>query len=268
MRILCAFLVLLAASAAGATDDSAETSAATAIAVSEPVFYSDEGGELKAIALGQLFTEGDHLVTRAGGSLHLVLPDGSSLVLGPETEVTLTKLNKAPSGQRESIFDLLKGAVNAIVEKLTPGSSFEVHTAEAVAAVKGTDFEVSTDGAESSVTVQEGEVSMMDPLRRRAEAVGPLTRGLAHKGSLGHAFALPKREASEFQERWQRAHMIHEGRMELMKHFMKERKKGVKAMQARKQRRSGLGLDQRRKNARERFKKKREEMKKERQEKD
>ena len=267
MRFFYAFLIFFACSGSLSAESPAEN-VATAIAVTGPAFYADENGDLKEVELGQLFAEGDRLVTKENASLHLLLADGSSLVLGAMTELTLTQMSQSPSGERKSLFDLLKGAVNAIVEKLSPGSSFEVHSAYAVAAVKGTDFEVSTDGAESSVTVQEGVVSMMDPLRRRAEAVGPLSRCSARKGSLDRAFALPKREAGEFQERWQRAHMIHGQRAELMKHFIKERKKRMKALRARHPHRDAkVNLDERKKNARERFKKRREEMKKERQEK-
>lgn len=260
MRFFCLSLALILLSAgalpgAGTAGTAADTdNAATAIEVSGEVTYAADNGSLSAVELGQLFAEGDRLVTKENSSLHLVLADGSSLVLGPSTELTLSKLSKDETGRRESVFDLLKGAVNAMVEKLSSGSSFEIHTTEAVAAVKGTDFEVASDGAESSVTVKEGTVSMMDPLRRRVEAVGPFKRCLARRGSMGQALSLPKREAAEFQQRWERAHMIHAQRMELMKHFVKERKQRSKA------------LRQRRKAARERFKKKREELKKEREE--
>jgi hypothetical protein len=123
----------------------------------------------------------------------------------------------------ESVFDLIKGAANSIVQKLTSGASFEVHTAHAVAAVKGTQFEVSADEAESAVTVQEGVVSMSDPQGKRMQPVHPFQQCRASKGRLEKAFQLSKRDAGEFSRRWERARMIHGQRAEIMKAFESKR---------------------------------------------
>jgi hypothetical protein len=251
--------------------------AATVVELSGDVFFSGADGSLQKVELGQLFAEGDHLLTKEASSLHLVLADGSSLVLGPLTEVTLSKLGDG-SAQSQSVFELLKGAVNAIVEKLTVGATFEVHTSDAVAAVKGTDFEVSLETGQSSVSVGEGEVNMMDPQRRRVEAVPMGSRCLAGPGTLHSAFRMPERDFNAFRSRWERARMIHGQRQDLMKHFIKERRGRLKDLRKRREaartwrarhpeggaRHQGASIEDRKRKARERFQKARDELKKER----
>lgn len=253
---------------------------ATAIEVSPEALYADEGGVFKPVELGQFFSEGDRLMTRENGSLHLALADGSSLVLGPHTELALESLGTSAPGSK-SVFELIKGVVGAMVEKLALGSTFELRTAHGVAAVKGTQFEVSAGEEESLVTVQEGEVELADPGRRRVERIPASHRGLAGRGRLERAFRLNRRELGDFQRRWERARMIHGQRAQLMLHFkddraalekFKARRRAFKARSRDRKQADGGGEDapgrgaiqDRRKAARERFQKAREEIREER----
>lgn len=228
-KILLLFLLLLspALRAAGADDagDSADASAtaATAIAMDGQVLSSAEGAELAPVALGQFFAEGDRLVTRENSSLQLLLADGSTLALGPNTEMTIGSLGSGGSGSK-SFFELLKGSLNAIVQKLKDGAAFEVHTSDAVAAVKGTQFEVSAGSDESAVTVQEGTVAMSDHDRSHTVLVPRLHRAQAAKaGGLRPAQRLSKGEAKAFQQRWKAAREVHARRAQLAKGFRAQR---------------------------------------------
>src|SRR5258708_26585434 len=134
-------------------DTSTDTTTATAIEVTGDVVYEVDEGGFKSVELGQLFGEGDHVITRENAGLHMVLADGSSLALGPSTEITLTKIGAGQEGS-QTFLEMLKGTANAIVEKLKKGSIFELKTPNAVAPVKGTQFEVNEDGAASAVSVR------------------------------------------------------------------------------------------------------------------
>jgi hypothetical protein len=199
----------------------AEPVAATVVSLEGESRYDDDG-TLKPVELGQLLGEGDRIVTLEGAGLHLVLADGSSLVLGPNTEVTLHALGSGAPGSK-TLLQVLKGLINLMVEKQDPSSVFEVETANAIAAVKGTDFEVDADADNTQVTVNEGEVHLGDPERKRFEPIHPLEQASLRSGRLNHANRLEKREAGAFRERWQRAHMIHQQRHELLRSFRKDK---------------------------------------------
>ncbi len=272
--LLLAFLLAQAGLALAAA---AEDPAATVIELSGEAFFEDAGGELKEVVLGQLFSEGDRLMTKESSSLQLVLADGSSLSLGPNTELSISRLEKAAEGSK-SFFELIKGTVNAIIEKITTGSAFEIKSAYAVAAVKGTEFELSHDGAESGLTVREGTVAFSDPEKKAEVSVGPSQRSLAAKGALNRPFQLSKRDLGDYERRWERARKFHGQRRELMQHFDKNRAEKREALKARRERFKSRLKDRekkegrqekkemldRRKEARERFEKAREEIKKER----
>ncbi|MEW6775951.1 MAG: FecR family protein, partial [Bdellovibrionota bacterium] len=111
--------------------------------------------------------EGDALETGEDGMIRVALADGSSLTLAPEGHLKITRqLYDAKKGERESLFDLLRGKIRAEVAKLAKlsRSNFEVRTPTAVAGVRGTDFEVEHDEAagESGVYVFEGSTDWKD----------------------------------------------------------------------------------------------------------
>ena len=213
---LLLFIIALAPCLQG--QSASEDTAATLIEMSGEVFYEADKGSMKPAELGQFFIEGDRLQTKEASSLQLVLADGSTLTLGPNSELSIASTGNGDADS-ESLFELIKGSVNAIVEKLKEGASFEIKTAHSVAAVKGTQFEVSADEAESAVTVQEGVVAMSDLEHKKTEAVHPFQRCSGSATRLSGAFDLSKREAGEFKSRWERARMIHGQRREIMKAF-------------------------------------------------
>jgi len=219
----------------------AEAVAATVITVEGEAFYEDSGA-WQALALGQLLGAGDRVKTAEASSLHLVLADGSSLVLGSNSQATLESLGAGGAGSN-TVIKLLKGMLNAMVEKLSSDAVFEVQTANAVAAVKGTDFEVAVGTDDTAVTVNEGTVQLGDAGRRRFEPVGPLQRRRFALNRMLAAETLSRRDASAFGERWQRARMFHQQRHELLKNLKaqnRERRKFIKELKKRRENREAL----------------------------
>jgi hypothetical protein len=233
IKILLALLCLSFAPLLRADDgDSASDGpTATAIEVSGQAVYEAEDNVYKPIQLGQLFGEGDHVVTKEDGGLHLVLADGSSLVLGPNTEMTLDKIGAGDAGS-QTLLQLIKGTCNAIVEKLKLGSSFELHSPNAVAAVKGTQFEVSDDGSDSAISVHEGIVATSDPQGLHSAQVTPLFRASFGRSGFRRPMHMSDREIDGYEHRWAHARLMHGRRAEIMRPFarrMRERRAALRA---------------------------------------
>lgn len=105
--------------------------------------------------------EGDTLTTGADSRLEVVFDDSTVLKLDPNCSLVIKKLFRAENN--ETIIELIKGRVTAIVKKLTENEEFKVKTKMAMAAVKGTEFIVDASD-EDTVAVFEGavEVSGLD----------------------------------------------------------------------------------------------------------
>lgn len=119
---------------------------------------------------------GDRLTTAAGSNLTVTLSDGSQIELTDASTLTIEENTLDANGMRASTkLSLLNGLVHSLV-RTTPGTppNYEVHTPNAVAAVRGTDFEVDHEtGVQdkkfpgcyefSHVSVHEGVVEVYNP---------------------------------------------------------------------------------------------------------
>lgn len=119
---------------------------------------SGAAGEYKA---GTMLKPGSRIVTEENSMATLLLEDGSRVNLGPNTDLTVAELGR-DGGKQTTVFELLRGLFKASVQKLTVGSRFEVHTSNAVAAVKGTEYEVEVDENGTDTRVLEGTVWLDD----------------------------------------------------------------------------------------------------------
>jgi hypothetical protein len=110
--------------------------------------------------VGARLAEGDNIRAHAGGSAQLDLPDGSTLFVAENSRVVVTKLSvDNQSNAREILFHLVVGKVRALVSKASltlvraRQSNFAITTPTAVAAARGTDFEVTFDGTSQKMRV-------------------------------------------------------------------------------------------------------------------
>jgi len=84
---------------------------------------------------------GDKLQTSGGADLKIALTDGSQLTLSESTTLVIDQSVIGPAGANSSI-SLLGGKLRSVIAKrLGDAPIFEVHTPNAVAGVRGTDFE-------------------------------------------------------------------------------------------------------------------------------
>lgn len=131
-------------------------------------------GAWKAAREGAVLEPGDSVRTAAGSKARLVLEDGALLVVGELSVFSLKSLDTDYStSMSTSDFTLSSGAVRVVAEKkLTAGSAFNIETPTAVAGVRGTDFSVELDDAETTtVTVFEGQVEVGNILQSLKERV-------------------------------------------------------------------------------------------------
>lgn len=130
-------------------------------------------------AVGAKLAEGDEIRSFAGGSAELELPDTSSLLVAENTRLAVTKLVVDSQGQtRLSIFHLAVGKVRAVVAQAAimlvraRQTNFAISTPTGVAAARGTDYSVATDGRGMMVAVYRGAAIFADNLTRTPVMVG------------------------------------------------------------------------------------------------
>jgi hypothetical protein len=105
----------------------------------------ERAGKLIIAAYGAPVQVGDKFTTGPNGRVTIKLTDGSQLELNQSSTLVLTEDVVGPNGSRVNTkVTLLTGLLRCFV-KSVPGHppSFEVHTPNAVASVRGTIFEVS-----------------------------------------------------------------------------------------------------------------------------
>jgi hypothetical protein len=117
---------------------------------------NSQSNRWRALQKGTPIKPGDTVRTGNNARLELKLDDGSRVVMGSRSRVTVAE--SAPS----RIFSLAVGRVKAFIKKLQPQSKFEIRTPLAAAAVRGTVFEMGYDEKESSgfLEVSRGVVAL------------------------------------------------------------------------------------------------------------
>lgn len=135
---------------------------------------TDEEGALIEASLstpqaGDTLMQGQRIST--GQGQQMVLTNGRDLVtLNPGTSV---EIGDNDSTTDEANLELKSGTVHVKAGKRTPGHTFSVETPYLVATVKGTQFDVSTSGEISAVSVTEGVVGVQATATRQGVDVTP-----------------------------------------------------------------------------------------------
>lgn len=107
---------------------------------------------------GDLLNESDIILTEAGGAVDIGLTDSSVIRVKENSRLILKELRENNGSQIR--MNLAAGRLLNVVEKEKKGSNFYVETPSAVAAVRGTSFEVNASESESVVFVAEGAVEV------------------------------------------------------------------------------------------------------------
>lgn len=102
-----------------------------------------KGDSRKPAAAGDGVVQADRIVTGPNSAASLVLRDGTALVIGPSSQVSLARFEYEPTTQKGNLLvDVLQGTirmVSGLIAKIDP-EQVKVKTPTVVVGVRGTDF--------------------------------------------------------------------------------------------------------------------------------
>ena len=181
LTVVSALAVMLAMTTA--TRTLAQTPAAGSItSASGAVQVQSSAGTANA-GSGTALNVGDRIITGPGGHAVITLTDGSQLELGESSNLVIDNHSLAPSGGRAATqVSLFGGVLRSVVNATGGARNFEVHTPNAVAAVRGTRWDTAYSDADArptfgdcrkftDVVVYEGVVSVRNPNASNGEDV-------------------------------------------------------------------------------------------------
>lgn len=121
----------------------------------------ERGGAVLDLQEGAVIGTADQILTGVESQVLLVLNDGSRVVIGAETRVTMAILAAAgASGDGDRVIDLLQGILRISVHASEDGNGVETRTPTAVVAARSTAWIVAFEGDSTAVLSLEGTVEV------------------------------------------------------------------------------------------------------------
>jgi hypothetical protein len=103
----------------------------------------------------------DLIRTQAAAKVRMTLVDGTMLALGEQSTLRLSDFVYTPAqDSRKALLTVLAGVFRLVVTTVLPQSTFEVHTTNAVAAIRGTDWLGQVGPDATALVVLQGEVAV------------------------------------------------------------------------------------------------------------
>jgi len=133
---------------------------------------------------GEVLAAGDTVRTADGARAVLTYFEGSTVSIEPNTELTIETASSNPDGSTVVVMQQNVGRTWHVVTKLITGNSkYEVKTPASTASVRGTAFQVDSDGERTVVTTTEGAVvdRVADPDRPGETIDIPVPAGKTHE---------------------------------------------------------------------------------------
>ena len=115
------------------------------------------------VDLKQDLVGGDVLRTNATGQLAILFSDRTQIRMGRNATLVVKQINSGSGGGSgaDTVLELQAGTIWARAERGGPG--VEVRTPAAAAAIRGTDWTMTVEGAKTSLNVLEGQVELRNP---------------------------------------------------------------------------------------------------------
>jgi hypothetical protein len=156
------------------------------------VASAPDAADWRLVAPGEKLHGGQRLRTQAGASATLVFFDGSRTILGPETDLTLSRLTASwRSGRQIELWQSAGQTEHYVTPQPGQDGQFIVATPAGTASVQGTAFSVTIDGRGRALfSVASGQVSVAN-----AGAEVKLTAGQA---TLAQPNTAPQAPAYQF----------------------------------------------------------------------
>ncbi len=119
---------------------------------------------------GETVPGGARIRTGADGQAEVTFPDGTKMQVRPSTQVALSGAKRAD--QKSSVVLFFGRVWSKVSRSVTGTTSYEVNTPNAVAGVRGTEFETAVaDDGTAKVRVTEGKVAVASDVDDEAEDV-------------------------------------------------------------------------------------------------
>ena len=119
------------------------------------------------LKVGDALREGDRVIVIRGNKVQLAFDKACQNIVQIEGETTFTLNSLEPAK-----ISMEKGKMFALLDNLPQGSQFSIQTPTAIAAVRGTRYQVNTVNDQSNVFVYRGEVGV-NALGSSGEITGP-----------------------------------------------------------------------------------------------
>ncbi len=135
----------------------ADPAAAARVATADGQVSVLRHGEMWALFAGKDVRVGEMIVTGADGLARIEIPDGSSFIVYPNSQVVF----RSNPGSMRELVDVLLGKVKLYIQSIggRPDLPYRIHSPTAVISVRGTVFEVAVDADNvTSIAVDEGLV--------------------------------------------------------------------------------------------------------------
>lgn len=183
-------LVLLALLAMGAGGPlEVATPSAGLVFVAGKVQVCPHGGSWQPARQGAVLVAGDSLRTGPDSVAVLALWDGTTMNVADSTALRIVDLSEGADGLVRR-FQITAGRVWSNVQSAAGSkSTFEVEGPQAVAAVRGTAFEVAVDGEATDIEVWEGQVEATSGGEKRMLGRYQRLRAQARRKAVVAAFA-------------------------------------------------------------------------------
>jgi len=138
----------------------------------------------KPARAGMVLKTGDS-IRAIDGKVILTFEDNSQVALEKGSVLQIMEASKdEATGTRTSLLQMVGGVIKSTVSKLTGNSKFAIQTAHVIAAVKGTEFIMSSDEKSTEVLVLRGVVSVSDILREHEFLIQENQRTIYREGRL------------------------------------------------------------------------------------
>jgi FecR protein len=175
-RLVCTFLFALAFCVMAAARAVRAQSPVGSVFSASGQVQIQRGGATIAATPGTPVNQSDKIVSGADGHAVIILTDQSRLELSPSTTITLDQY--LTGGATPTRVSLLSGILRAVVNRIggVP-ADFQVHTPNAIGAVRGTDFYISYIKGSPGLGYPSGiyltEVDVLDGTVNLAQASAP-----------------------------------------------------------------------------------------------
>jgi len=130
------------------------------------------GGLLLPAARGMTLHVGDRVVTGPGGRLEIHATDGTTIIVGEDTTLVLTRFVAPGESQAgQGLLDLIEGILRLQLPR--PWGRFQVVTGTAVASVRSTDWIIDAKMDNTAVFVAAGRVEVVNRAMTGAVLLDP-----------------------------------------------------------------------------------------------